>query len=246
VLFLIVLPGICALLLFPQLPRSDMVYPKLILDLLPPGLVGLVVAGFVAATMVSIASMLNSASTLITLDVVRQFNPALSAAATVRVGRAATAVLLLVAVIWAPQLNRFPSLWQYLQAMLAYVVPPVVAVFLAGMFWRGASAAGAAAAMIAGSACGAGLFLVNVVFGWTHLHFLYAAPLLTGIDLLVVVLVSVRLPGVATERSDATMWRVEFSSAERRRLALTPPWQDYRYQAAALLALTLAVIIAFH
>ena len=77
VLFLIVLPGTCALLLFPKLPRPDLVYPNLILRLLPPGLVGLVVAGFVAATMVSIASMLNSASTLITMDVIKQFKPTL-------------------------------------------------------------------------------------------------------------------------------------------------------------------------
>ena len=75
VLFLIVLPGTCALLLFPALPRADLVYPNLILHLLPSGLVGLVVAGFVAATMVSIASMLNSASTLITMDVIKQIRP---------------------------------------------------------------------------------------------------------------------------------------------------------------------------
>jgi len=46
--------------------------------LLPAGLIGLVAAGFIASTMVSIASMLNSASTLITMDVVRQLNPSLS------------------------------------------------------------------------------------------------------------------------------------------------------------------------
>src|ERR1019366_1119040 len=154
VLFLIVLPGICALLLFPKLPRADMVYPKLILELLPAGLVGLVVAGFVAATMVSIASMLNSAATLITMDVISQFKPSLSNTETVRAGRWATAGLYLVAVAWAPQLHLFPSLWQYLQAVLAYAVPPVVAVFLVGMFWRRANADGATATMIAGSICG--------------------------------------------------------------------------------------------
>src|SRR6202035_3421265 len=163
VLFLIVLPGTCALLIFPKLPRADMVYPKLILNLLPPGLVGLVVAGFVAATMVSIASMLNSASTLLTIDVIRQFKPGLSNSSLVRAGRWTTAGLLVVAVAWAPQLNLFPSLWQYLQGVLAYAVPPVVAVFLAGMFWRGANADGAAAAMVAGSICGFIFFLLNVI-----------------------------------------------------------------------------------
>src|ERR1700729_265090 len=98
VLFLIVLPGTCALLLFPKLPRADLVYPNLILRLLPAGLVGLVVAGFVAATMVSIASMLNSASTLITMDVVKQLKPNLSDHQVVRIGRVSTVALLLIAV----------------------------------------------------------------------------------------------------------------------------------------------------
>src|ERR1700681_779115 len=192
VLFLIVLPGTCALLLFPKLPHPDLVYPNLILQLLPKGIVGLVVAGFVAATMVSIASMLNSASTLLTIDVIRQFKPGLSNSSLVRAGRWTTAGLLVVAVAWAPQLNLFPSLWQYLQGVLAYAVPPVVAVFLAGMFWRGANADGAAAAMIAGSICGFIFFLLNVVLGWTHIHFLYAAPILTLLDLIILVWVSAR------------------------------------------------------
>src|SRR5271169_1360602 len=163
VLFLIVLPGTCALLLFPKLPRADLVYPNLILHLLPAGLVGLVVAGFIAATMVSIASLFNSASTLITMDVIKQFRPTLSDSQVVRIGRVSTALLLVVAVVWAPQLQLFPSLWQYLQAVLAYAVPPVVAVFLLGLFWRGATAEGAAATMLWGSICGFALFMVNVV-----------------------------------------------------------------------------------
>ena len=123
------------------------------------GLVGLVVAGFIAATMVSIASMLNSAATLITMDVVKQFKPGLSDGNVVRVGRWSTARCLLIAVAWAPQLQLFPSLWQYLQAVLAYAVPPVVTLFLAGMFWRGATADAAAATMIFGSLCGFALVL---------------------------------------------------------------------------------------
>jgi SSS family solute:Na+ symporter len=245
VLFLIVLPGTCALLLFPKLQRADMVYPKLILELLPTGLMGLVVAGFVAATMVAIASTLNSASTLLTMDVIRQFKPSLSNAATVRVGRWTTAGLLVIAVAWAPQLHFFPSLWQYLQAVLAYAVPPVVAVFLAGMFWRGANADGATAAMIGGSVCGFFLFLCNAVLGWTHFHFLYAAPILTLIDMLILVVVSARNPAAASARSDATMWKLEFQRAEKVRLTLTPGWQDYRFLAAALLALTAWIVIAF-
>src|SRR5580658_4344530 len=205
VLFLMVLPGTCALLLFPKLPRADLVYPNLILQLLPAGLVGLVVAGFVAATMVSISSMLNSASTLITMDVVKQLKPSLSDAQVVRFGRVMTVVMLVVAVAWAPQLQLFPSLWQYLQAVLAYAVPPVVALFLVGMFWRGANADGAAATMSLGSLFGFALFMINVVFRWTHFHFLYAAPILTVLD--AAILVSVSLLNPAPASIHVSMWK---------------------------------------
>jgi SSS family solute:Na+ symporter len=245
VLFLIVLPGTCALLLFPRLPRADAVYPMLILHLLPAGLVGLVVAGFVAATMVSIASMLNSASTLITMDLVNQFKPGLSDGAVVRVGRWATAALLLIAVIWAPQLQLFPSLWQYLQAVLAYVVPPVVTVFVFGMFWRGATPDAAAATMRFGSLCGIGLFLVNVPLHWTHFHFLYAAPLLTVIDAAILVTVSLRKPLPLSAARQATMYQIGYSRAEQIRLRGVAPWRDYRFLSAALLAATAAVVIIF-
>src|SRR5580692_8997780 len=234
----IVLRGTCALLLFPRLPRPDLVYPNLILRLLPAGLVGLVVAGFVAATMVSMASMLNSASTLITMDVIKQFKPTLTDLQVVRVGRVTTVALFMVAVAWAPQLELFPSLWQYLQAVLAYAVPPVVAVFLVGMFWRGATADGAAATMLLGSLAGFALFMLNVVLRWTHFHFLYAAPILTALDAAILVGVSLRHPAPSASAGAVTLWKFDLDPTERLRVRGVPVWQDYRYQAAALLALT--------
>ncbi len=89
---------------------------------------------------------------------------------------------MVLAVLWAPQLEHFPSLWQYLQSALAYSVPPVVALFLVGMFWRGANATGAGATLLIGSICGGGLFLSNEIYHLSDLHFLYAAPLLLAID----------------------------------------------------------------
>ncbi len=245
VMFLIVLPGTCAIILFPHLPRADMVYPRLILDLLPTGLLGLVVAGFIAATMVSIASILNSASTLVTMDLGKRLIPNLSNSGTVRAGLTTTAILLIVAVAWAPQLQLFPSLWQYLQAVLAYAVPPVVAVLGIGMFWQRANADGAAATLILGSLCGLGMFLLNAVFHRTHLHFLYAAPSLTSIDAGILVCVSLSTPATVSARSEATMWRLDYTNTEQVRLRKVPIWQDYRFLAAALLALTAGVVIVF-
>jgi SSS family solute:Na+ symporter len=213
----------------------------LILRLLPAGLIGLVAAGFIASTMVSIASLLNSASTLITMDVVRQLNPSLSDRRIVKVGQWCTVALLAAAVSWAPQLQLFPSLWQYLQAVLAYVVPPVVALFLCGMFWRAATANAASATMLIGSLCGLALFLSNVVFGWTHIHFLYAAPLLTALDVVILATVSAFAPVSGSHES--TMWQTRFGRAENPRVVAF--WQDYRFLAAGLLALTAAIVIIF-
>jgi len=127
--------------------------------------------------------------------------------------------------------------------VLAYAVPPVVALFLVGMFWRGANADGAAATMGLGSLFGFALFMINVVFRWTHFHFLYAAPILTVLD--AAILVSVSLLNPAPAANHVSMWKLDFSRAEQLRLKLLPLWQDYRFQAAALLALMAAVVIAF-
>ena len=242
ILFLMVLPGTAALLLFPHLPKADMVYPTLIFSLLPQGLVGLVVAGFLAATMAAVASTLNSASTLITMDVIRPLLPAVSDRLLVRIGRVATAGLMVLAVCWAPQLEHFPSLWQYLQGALAYAVPPIVALFLIGLFWRGANASGAAATLALGTLSGAALFLSNEVYHLTALHFLYAAPLLVALDSAILVGVSLwrRQPAEAV-----LVWTPQFFHAESVRLAAEPLWRNYRVLAAVLLALTAAVVVAF-
>jgi SSS family solute:Na+ symporter len=119
------------------------------------------------------------------------------------------------------------------------------------MFWRGANADGAAATMLLGSLGGFALFMINVVFHWTHFHFLYAAPILTVFDAAILVVVSVRSRASRESREspespqEVSMWKLDFSRAERLKLQLEPLWRDYRFQAALLLVLTAAVVIAF-
>ena len=245
VLFLMILPGTCALLLFPHLRRSDLVYPTLMLRLLPEGLLGLVAAGFVAATMASVASTLNSASTIITMDVVKRIAPRLSEAQIVRIGRRCMGGLLLVAVLWAPQLQHFATLWQYMQAMLAYAVPPIVALVLIGIFWRGANAAGAAATLVLGTASGIALFVANVPLHLLHLNFLYVAPLLLLIDSGILIVVSSWRPGAASAMASALVWTPAHYREETERLRSVAPWRNYRVQALGLLLLTAVIVFIF-
>ncbi|HEV2444212.1 MAG TPA: sodium/solute symporter [Steroidobacteraceae bacterium] len=247
VLFLLILPGTFALVLFPHLARPDLVYPTLMLRLLPEGFLGLVAAGFVAATMASIASTLNSASTIITMDVVKRIAPGLAEGEIVRIGRRSMAVLLLVAVLWAPQLPRFGTLWQYLQAMLAYVVPPIVTLVLVGTFWRGANAAGAAATLVLGTACGIAFFIANVPLHLLHLHFLYVAPILLGLDTAILVVASMwnRHRAPASAVASALVWTPAHYRAETERLRAVAPWRNYRVQAVGLLILTAVIVVCF-
>lgn len=245
VLFLMVLPGTCAILLLPHLPRADLVYPALIFSVLPAGLIGLVVASFIAATMACVASTLNSASTIMTMDIVGRFLPALSESRVVMIGRLTATGFLLLAVVWAAQLEHFGSLWQYLQAVLAYAVPPVVALFGIGLFWRGANPAGAFATAVFGSACGLALFLCNAVFQVTHIHFLYAAPLLLAIDAAILVFASLWSSGRGGARIDSLMFTVAAFRDDSRQLKGVPWWRNYRVQAVVLLAVTACIVITF-
>jgi solute:Na+ symporter, SSS family len=113
------------------------------------------------------------------------------------------------------------------------------------MFWRGANADGAAATMRWGSVAGFAFFVVNAVLSWTHLHFLYVAPILTVFDTLILVAVSTARKVEISASSAATMWTLDFSRVEDLRLRLTPAWQDYRLQSALLLLLTGIIVYVF-
>lgn len=242
VLFLMVMPGLMARVLYPDLSDQDLVFPTLMFDLLPPGVLGLVLAGLLAALMSSIDSTLNSASTLVTMDFVHTRAPGIDQHKLMWIGRGVTVVFMLLAMAWAPQIATFSSLFNYLQQVLAYAVSPVVAVLVIGMFWYRANADGAFAALIAGFTGGALLFVVNVVLGLTHVHFLYIAPLLFVLSAVVMVIVSLR--GEPEKGIEALMWRAEKPPGQAS--AQASHWySDFRVLSLVLLALTALVVGTF-
>lgn len=239
VLFLMVLPGTAAIVLYPGLSSPDLVYPTLLTELLPTGLLGLVIAGFLAALMSQIDSTLNSAATLITMDVLRPRRPDWSPAQVLRAGRLATLGFMALAALWAPQIGRFGSLFKYLQAVLSYTVPPVLALYLAGLFWPRATARGAIWCLAGGLALGAALFISNRVLGWTSLHFLYVAPLLTVVS--TGLLVAGSLSGPRSDAATEAIWSRPDGILDAGR-----PWYArFAWQSAALLAATTALVYAF-
>ena len=241
VLFVMVMPGLMARVLYPDLSNQDLVFPVLMFDLLPAGLLGLVLAGLLAALMSSIDSTLNSASTLVTMDFVHTRAPDISQGSLMWIGRSVTVLFMLLAMGWAPQIANFGSLFNYLQQVLAYAVGPVVAVLVAGMFWRKATADSAFAALLVGLAGGAALFISNVILQITHIHFLYIAPILFLMSLGVVILVS--LGGMPIEGVEELMWtRVERENDPRTE---TRWYSAFWFLSILLLMLTALIVGTF-
>jgi SSS family solute:Na+ symporter len=118
----------------------DKAYPWLISTFIPNGLKGVVVAALVAAIISSLASMLNSTSTIFTMDIYKVYiDRNASDKKTVTVGRLSAFFALLIAVIVAPLLGNIPQMFQYIQQYTGMVSPGILAVFLMGLFWKKAT-----------------------------------------------------------------------------------------------------------
>jgi SSS family solute:Na+ symporter len=242
VLFIMVLPGTAAIILYPNLERPDLVYPTLLFDLMPVGLLGLVFAGFMAALMSAIEATLSSASTMVTMDIVKRFKPNLSSKAQVKCGKLAIILIMMVAVAWAPNVAKFPSLFKYLQIVLAYAVPPSVTMFLFGAFWKRANSKGAFAVMVIGVLSGIGLFVSNEILHITNLHFLYVAPILVALCSVVMVVVSLAAKQPIPANIDEYVWSKEFFHAESALLKGVKWYDNYRIWSVILFIITVVIV----
>ena len=244
ILFLMVMPGTFARVLYPNLERADQVFPTLLFDLLPGGFRALVLTAMLAAIMSSVDSTLNAASTLVTMDFVKRKNPGISAKALVRVGRIVTFACMIFAIAWSPVIVGFDTLWSYLQSTLAYVAPPAIAVFALGVLWPRATGPAAIAGLALGHLASAG-FLVATLTTDFAISFLYLAPVLLLISVAVVVVVSLMTPPPPPEKIADTTWTLATFRAESADLASVPFWKNYRVQAIVLVVLTAVVVGMF-
>ncbi|MEM8893743.1 MAG: sodium/sugar symporter [Bacteroidota bacterium] len=123
---------------------NDNAAPWLIKNFVPAGLKGLVVAALTAAIVSSLASMLNSTATIFTMDIYKaHINQDASQTTMVTVGRITAGVALIVAVVLAPQLSNLEQAFQFIQEYTGVVSPGILAVFMAGLFFKKASNKGA-------------------------------------------------------------------------------------------------------
>jgi solute:Na+ symporter, SSS family len=205
--FMLVLPGIIAFALFPeQVKKPDFAYPTLILNLLPTGLVGLVMAALLAAVMGAMSSVFNSASTLVTLDFYKKLRPESSERQLVGFGRVATGFMVLLGLLWVPFIHLISSqLYIYLQSVQAYISPPIAACFVLGILWPRLNASGAITSLLTGFVLGATRFVLELadkgspftsgVARWIlDMNFLHYAIFMFVVCSLVLIVVSMMTP----------------------------------------------------
>ncbi len=146
---IIVTPGIAALALAPELAKPDQAYPEM-MKLVPEGLRGLIFAGLIAAIVSSLGSMMNSISTIFTMDLFKPLSGgAMSERGLVRVGRITSFTAIAVALIAArPFLAGADQVFQIIQEYTGFFTPGIVAIFALGLFWARATEFGALGAVI--------------------------------------------------------------------------------------------------
>jgi SSS family solute:Na+ symporter len=153
--FLFLIPGVIALALKNKgelnWDTPDKAFASLLMNKMPVGFRGLVAAGLLAALMSSLASVFNSCSTLFTVDIYKRLRPNDSEKKLLRIGRYATAVVVVLGILWIPIMQNISGvLYEYLQSVQAYIAPPITAVFLLGIFSKRINAKGAITTLIVG------------------------------------------------------------------------------------------------
>ncbi len=185
---------------------GDKVFPTLVTSLLPTGFRGLVVAGLVAALMSSLASLFNSVATLFTVDVYKKLHKGVSERWLVHIGRLTTVVMTALGLVWVPIMKAVSSggLYQYIQAVQSFLAPPIVAVFLLGLFWKRSNLRGAVWGLSLGFVIGMAKLVVNALFRTgapdtlmyriANFQDFYFSGILLFISLAIVVLASLTAP----------------------------------------------------
>jgi SSS family solute:Na+ symporter len=243
--FLLVLPGLIARVLYPHLSRPDAAYPALLAGLMPVGLLGLTVAGLIAALMGHISATYNSVATLFTRDFYLRWRPQAAQATQIKVGRIALLVTFVLSALWAPMIGNFGNLFIYLQTVQAYLLMPVAGIFFVGVLWKRTTSAGVLSCLAA-TAVLSPIFVLNsrgrfipfmeapLLRPWLHSAMVACAACMA-------VLVGVSLCTRPVEPSQLGSTTIHSFEEFSRSVSANPPpnlLEDYRFWAAVLVVLT--------
>lgn len=155
--FIIVIPGIIASILYDMsVPKSktDAAYPILLTNLMPHGVVGLMISSIITAMMSSLSSVFSAGSSVLTNDIYLKFRPNASHQQLVWVGRISTVVFAVLSFCWIPILSGGDGLYKHVVEVQSYLTPPIGIILLLGVFWKRANHQGALSGLLVGGALG--------------------------------------------------------------------------------------------
>jgi SSS family solute:Na+ symporter len=141
--------------------NAQQAFPLMVANVLPVGVRGIVVAGLLAALMSSLAGAFNACATLFTIDFYGRLRRGVSQEQLVWMGRIATAVMVLIGILWIPVIRGGRGLYDYLQGMQGYLAPPIFVVFFLGVFFKRMNAKGCIWALVVGFALGIGRLAID-------------------------------------------------------------------------------------
>ena len=168
--FLFLIPGMIAFALrqkgMMDFSTNDAAFSTLVKDLLPKGFTGIVVGGILAALMSSLASLFNSSSMLFTVDFYQKFKPNASEKHYVLVGRIATAVIVVLGILWIPVMKNIGKvLYEYLQDVQSLLAPGIAAVFLLGVISKKTTPTAGFVGLVVGFVLGMLRLGLNIYYG---------------------------------------------------------------------------------
>ena len=266
--FLFLIPGMIAfalhqsqgsfLPLLPNgLPNSDAAFPTLVAKLLPAGVKGLIVCGILAALMSSLASLFNSSAALFTIDFYQRYRPSTDPKKLVRIGQAATVVIVILGILWIPVMRSVGDvLYLYLQDVQSVLAPGIAAAFLLGVCWKRTSAQGGLWALVSGLAIGlcrlgAKIYYSNAPiaddnwFKWMFYdcNWLFFCGWMLLFCIVVAIIVSLLTPAPAEEKIKGLVFGT--STAEQRAVTRAS-WNGWDiFHTCLILAITVAFYIYF-
>ena len=214
--FIFLIPGLIAFVLKEQgkiqLDDVNTAFPVMVKSLMPVGLRGVLAGGLLAALMASLASVYNACSTLYTIDIYKKSHPEASEKQLVKVGRIATAVIVLLGMAWIPLMGKVDDgLYNYLQSVQSYLAPPIAAVFLLGVFFKRLNAQGAYSSMVIGFILGMAKLTLQIfkdeltpdslVHQFATMNFLYFCIYLFIFSIAILVTVSLLTPAPTEDKT---------------------------------------------
>ncbi|WP_316791987.1 sodium:solute symporter [Pedobacter frigoris] len=190
--------------------NSKGIYTLMITQLLPSGLVGVLVAALLSGLMSQVSGALNSISTMVSYDMYQRYRPDASDKQLIRIGKIAAAIALVFSLGLLPLLNQYESIFSGINDIIAHIAPPITCVFLLGVFWKGASAESAKLTLWIGSVLGVVVFAINKLVPDStigHIPFMMMAFYLFCVCVVMQVSLSYVYPVKHTEESAGLYWK---------------------------------------